>query len=212
MKPRANALLAGVSAVILLMTAAIFTPGLLAAQSLSNDTLVAALQKGGYVIVMRHASSPRQTPDEKTANPDNVNRERQLDEAGRASAAGMGNALRQLKIPIGAVFSSPTYRALETARLAQFPTPITVTELGENGQSMGAVTDTQSAWLQKKITELPKGTNTIVITHFPNMTKAFPQWTAGLADGEALVFGPDGKGGVTMLDRVKIEDWPKLHP
>lgn len=180
------------------------------AQSLSNEALVKALQHGGYVIVMRHAASPRDVPSQETANADNINRERQLDETGRTTAIAMGNSLRELKIPVGEVFASPTYRALETARLAKFPTPHTVPELGEGAQGMAGSTDAQSAWLQKKSAEFPRGTNTIVITHFPNMTRAFPQWTSGLADGEALVIGPDGKGGTTLLARVKIEEWPKL--
>ena len=156
-----------------------------------------ALRQGGYVIVMRHASSPREAPDQQTANADNVNRERQLDEAGRASAIAMGKALRELHIPIGEVFTSPTYRALETVRLAQFPNPRTVPELGDGGQSMQGATEAQAGWLQKKVTELPGHANTIVVTHFPNMSRAFPQWTSGLMDGEALIFGSDGKGGST---------------
>lgn len=96
------------------------------AQTLSGEALVKALQKGGYVILMRHASSPREAPDAKTANSDNLDRERQLDEEGRSTATAMGQALRQLKIPIGEVFSSPTYRALETVRLEQFGTPQSV--------------------------------------------------------------------------------------
>src|ERR1039457_3284734 len=84
------------------------------AQTLSGDALVKALRQGGYVIVMRHASSPREVPDKQTANPDNLKPERQLDEIGRTTAAAMGKALRDLKIPIGEVYSSPTYRALET--------------------------------------------------------------------------------------------------
>lgn len=206
MKVHAKAMVFSIVAAMLGMTATI------AAQSLSNELLVKALQKGGYVLVMRHASSPREVPDAKTANADNVNRERQLDEAGRASAIAMGKALRQLNIPVGEVLASPTYRAVETARLAQFPAPRTVTELGDGGVSMQGATDSQSAWLQKQVTEFPKGKNTIVITHFPNMTRAFPQWTSGLADGEALIFGPDGKGGATLVARVKIEEWPKLQP
>ena len=31
-----------------------------------------------------------------------------------------------------------------------------------------------------------------------------------LADGEALVLKPDGKGGVDLLARVKIEEWGRL--
>jgi len=33
----------------------------------------------------------------------------------------MGDTFRRLRIPVGQVLSSPTYRALETARLAQNP-------------------------------------------------------------------------------------------
>src|SRR5207245_2476818 len=93
------------------------------AQSLSGSALVSALQQGGYVIVMRHASSPGQAPSAQTATADNVKRERQLDEAGRAGSVGMGRAIRELKIPVGEVLTSPTYRALETVRLAQLPNP-----------------------------------------------------------------------------------------
>jgi len=85
----------------------------------------------GYIIVMRHASSPREVPDKQTANPDNLTPERQLDAEGRASATAMGKALRELKIPIGEVLSSPTYRALETIRYAQFGRAQAQEEFGE---------------------------------------------------------------------------------
>jgi phosphohistidine phosphatase SixA len=169
------------------------------------QSLVKDLQKGGYVIVMRHASSPREAPNKQTANADNIKMERQLDQEGRATATAMGKALRELKIPVGSVLTSPTYRALETVRYAQLGTPQTFAELGDNGQSMQGGTDAQAAWLQKKVKDLPAGTNTIVITHFPNMTRAFPQQAAGLADGEALIFGAAG-----YVARVKIEEWPKM--
>ena len=164
-----------------------------------------ALRQGGYVIVMRHTSSPREVPDKTAANPDNVKPERQLDQEGRATATAMGKALRDLKIPIGSVLSSPTYRALETIRYAQFGNPQAVPELGDNGQSMQGGTEAQAAWLRKKVTELPKGANTLIVTHFPNMSQAFPQSASGLADGEALVFGPAG-----LLARIKIEEWPRM--
>jgi|SRR5579871_242000 len=181
------------------------------AQTLSGEALVRALRQGGYVIVMRHASSPREAPAKAAANPDNVKVERQLDEAGRATAAAMGKALRDLKIPIGSVLSSPTYRALETIRLEQLPNPQTFPELGDNGQSMGVSSEAQAAWLQKQAAQFPKGTNTLIVTHFPNISRAFPQSSSGLADGEALIFGPDGKGGATLVARVKIEDWPGMR-
>jgi phosphohistidine phosphatase SixA len=180
------------------------------AQTLTGEALVKTLRQGGYVIVMRHASSPREVPDKQTANPDNVKPERQLDETGRSTSAAMGKALHELKIPIGEVFTSPTYRALETLRLAQIPNPKPTPELGDNGQSMAGGTEAQAAWLQKIVTQFPTGTNTLVVTHFPNLTRAFPQRAASVEDGEALIFAPDGKGGAKVVARVKIEDWPKM--
>jgi hypothetical protein len=47
-------------------------------------------------------------------------------------------------------------------------------------------------------------------THMPNIGGAFPQLANSMADGEALVFGADGKGGAALLAHIKIEDWPKL--
>lgn len=183
-----------------------------AAQTLSGDALVKVLRQGGYVLVMRHASSPREVPDKRTANADNLNLERQLDEAGRASAAAMGKALRDLKIPVGDVLTSPTYRALETVRHAQWPNAKSYAELGDNGQGMQQVVpEAQAAWLQKRVTEARAGTNTILVTHFPNISRAFPQSSSALADGEALVFAADGKGQATVVARITIEQWPKMR-
>jgi hypothetical protein len=54
------------------------------------------------------------------------------------------------------------------------------------------------------------GTNTIIVTHFPNVNEAFAKDAAGLADGEALVFRPDGHGGAPIIARIKIEEWSQL--
>jgi phosphohistidine phosphatase SixA len=180
------------------------------AQTLTGDQLLRALRQGGNVIVMRHASSPREAPDKQHANADNIKPERQLDETGRATSIAMGKALRELKIPIGEVLCSPTYRALETARLAELPAPKAVPELGDNGQSMSGGTAAQAAWLQKAVTAFPAQTNTVIITHLPNLTRAFPEPASGMADGEALIFASDGKGGAKVVGRIRIEAWPRF--
>jgi phosphohistidine phosphatase SixA len=191
-------------------TAIILLAGAAPAQTLSGEALVKALQRGGYVIVMRHTSSPREAPDKQAANADNVKVERQLDEVGRTTATAMGKALRDLKIPVGEVLASPTYRALETVKYAQLGNARTYTELGDNGQSMQGGTEAQAAWLRKRVTQFPSGSNTILVTHFPNIKDAFPQ-ASGVDDGKALVFGPDGKGGAILVARIKIEQWPGLR-
>jgi len=181
-------------------------------QSLSGRDLVAALHRGGYVILMRHASSPRMAPNPGQAESDNVQHERQLDDQGRSSARAMGEALRQLHIPIGQVLSSPTYRALETIRLAQLGQPTADPQLGDSGQSMQVdSTGMRATWLRRKVAlKPPAGTNTIIVTHFPNITEAFADDATGLGDGEALVFHPDGHRAAAFVGRVKIAEWPHL--
>jgi phosphohistidine phosphatase SixA len=181
-------------------------------ESVSGQKLAAALRTGGYVILMRHASSPRNPPDAGTANAENSNLERQLDEAGRSSAVALGEAFRKLHIPIGQVLSSPTYRALETIEFARLGKPTTYPQLGDGGQSMIAdKSGARGAWLRAKAAESPAvGKNTLIVTHFPNIVEAYPTEAVGLADGEALIFHPDGRGAAMFVARVKIDDWAHL--
>ena len=176
-------------------------------QILTGGALVKALQAGGHVIVMRHASSPSVIPTKPNA--DNVPPERQLDEQGRKTTTAMGEALRRLKVPIGEVLTSPTYRARETARLIGFPNARSVPELGEGTGTMQAVSPAQTGWLQKKVREFPRNTNTVLITHVPNASAAFPDIPA-VDQGEALVFAPAGQRNVRLVGRIKIEEWPGL--
>ena len=162
-------------------------------ESMSKNDLVAALQRGGCVILMRHASAPGTAPDAAYSNAENTQLERQLDEQGQASARAMGDAFRQLKIPVGKILSSPAYRALETVKFSKLGQPTTFPELGppELGMSAGK-SGTRAAWLKGKIAEHPaSGTNTLIVTHCPNIAEAFPQDTDGLAEGEAMILRPD---------------------
>lgn len=181
------------------------------AENLSGTELIDTLRQGGHVLLMRHASSPRKTPDTASANPDNTGLERQLDAAGRSNSTAMGNALRRRRIPIGQVFSSPTYRARETVRLAAFGQPELIPELGDGGRGMQPDSDgTRSEWLRTKLSERPSGrTNTVIVTHQPNIVGALgPQWS-GIADGETLVLRA-GAEEPAVIARVKIEEWPTL--
>ena len=201
-----KAMLSTSSGILVLM--AVATMG---AQTPSPDELIGRLRQGGYVLVMRHASSPREAPSKDVANADNTKLERQLDEAGRKGATALGEAVRALRIPIGIVLTSPTYRALETVRLARLDSPTTVNELGDGGQSMQGITEAQAAWLRSRVTETPRSGNTILVTHQPNLSRAFPDWGPSAADGETVILRPDGKGGSALVGRIPIEEWSRLR-
>jgi phosphohistidine phosphatase SixA len=175
-------------------------------QAASTDkALITALCAGGHVVVMRHARSPRQAPDLASASRDNTALERELDDVGKATATAMGEALRELRIGVGKVYSSPTFRAIQTARLAQFPAPEPVTALGDRSGAEGAT------WLRNTVGEPPAaGANTILITHAPNVTAAFADQGEGMNDGEMLVVRPGGGGSHTVVGRIPIERWPEL--
>jgi phosphohistidine phosphatase SixA len=190
---------------------AVLLAGTAGAAELQGPALTKALQRGGYVLVMRHAASPAAPPSAAEADPGNPQQERQLDAEGKAAATAMGAAVRKLHLRIGRVWSSPTYRALETARLAELPQPTAAAELGDHGQSMSAATGDQSAWLKAKAAERPRaGVDNVLITHMPNIAAAFGDAAKGLGDGEALVFQPDGKGHAELVARIPMADWPKL--
>lgn len=177
-----------------------------AASQLQGKQLAAALAGGGYVILMRHASSPPTQPTAAQAEPANVSRERQLDESGRASARAMGDAFRRMHIKVGKVLSSTTFRALETVQMAQFPEPHTYDELSEAGRSAEA-----AGSLRAQVAVAPDaGTDTVIVSHLANIMDAFASEARDLAEGEALIFHPDGHGKAAFVGRVKIEDWPKL--
>jgi phosphohistidine phosphatase SixA len=185
--------------------------GSAAAQTLSGDALVEALRQGGYVIAMRHASAPRTPPAASEAAPGNTQRERQLDAEGRETAAAMGEALHRLRIPIGEVLSSPTFRARQTVRLLDVGEPKTVAELGEGKDGMKAdKTGKRSAWLRERAAMKPaEGRDTLIVTHLPNLAGAFGDAADNIGDGGALILRPDGSR-FTVVGRVAIEEWPTL--
>ena len=177
------------------------------AQQVSREQLVDMLSGGGYVILMRHASSPRQAPDATTRNADNVDGERQLDEAGRQTATEMGEALRRLGIPVEEVLSSPTYRAMETASRMGFDAR-PVEQLSNEG--MRAAGAELAAWLQAEVTRPTNSGNRLLITHGPNLSAAFSDHSQGMTEGEALIFDPRGTDEPVVIHRLLIGDWAEL--
>ena len=161
---------------------------------------------------MRHASSPRELPAKERANPDNLKLERRLDESGRRGASAMGVAFRRLHIPIGTVFTSPTYRAMETVRLAGLDRPQPVNELGDAGQSMQGVSEAQAAWLRTRVAEAPRSGNPILVTHQPNLTRAFPDWGASVGEGETVRPSSQDTVGAKMIPMTAATTSESAHP
>jgi broad specificity phosphatase PhoE len=92
--------------------------GLLAVSTAEgSEAIWEALRAPGAVVVFRHSYAPGSF-DPPDARLDDCATQRNLDEAGRAQAARVGEAFRSKAITVGTILSSPRCRCLDTARLA----------------------------------------------------------------------------------------------
>ena len=179
-------------------------------RKLPPEKLARMLRHGGYVILMRHASSPNTLPDAASADPDNQRGERQLDATGLADARAFGAGLRRLHIPLGAVFTSPTFRARETLREAgitglQALDFLDIRAIPGQPQTLADIDATRNL-----LSARPRqGTDTLVVTHFPNITSQFPEEGRSLREGDMLVLAPT-HGGVRVVGAMAIGDWSRL--
>lgn len=176
-----------------------------AAPALPAD-VTSALARGGLVLVLRHAHAPQAPPAPEAAAPGNTTPERQLDARGEAEATAIGRGLRALGARVDRVLVSPAFRARQTASFAGFPEATASPELGDNGQSMAGVTDAQVRWLRTRAAETPGPGHLLLITHSPNLTRAFPEWGGSVAEGELVILQPTGDGA-KVLARVLPGQW-----
>jgi phosphohistidine phosphatase SixA len=170
-----------------------------------------AVRQGGYVIVFRHGATHQDQADTDPLNPKNVAQQRQLNEAGRAKAKEIGEALRKLRIPVGQVQSSVFNRAVETGKLMGLGEVTSSLDLAEGGLVVTPIENNRRAQALRKLaaTVPPAGTNIVVVTHKPNILDAFGKDWFDVREGEASVFQPGG-GGYKLIVRVPADEWNKL--
>ena len=171
-----------------------------------------ALRQGGYVIVFRHGATHQDQADTDPLNPSNVAQQRQLNDAGRAKAKEIGEAFRKLRIPVGQVHTSVFNRAVENGKLLNLGEVTPSLDIAEGGLVVTPTENNRRAQALRRLatTVPPAGTNTVVITHKPNLLDAFGKDWFDVREGEASVFKPDGGGGYRLVARVQAADWAKL--
>src|SRR5262249_26305045 len=173
--------------------------------------LVESLRSGGYVIAVRHGATFSDQADIDPFNFDDIAKQRNLNEKGKELAKAFGDAIRQVGIPTGKVYTSNFNRAFETAVLAGFKDIEKTTDLTEGGLVVSPDENSRrAAALRKMLVQTPeKGKNTVLITHKPNIIDALGKDWFDVKEGEASIFKPED-GKYRLVARVKMEDWPKL--
>jgi hypothetical protein len=81
-------------------------------------------------------------------------------------------------------------------------------QLSDKGRATARAWD--EAFRKMAATPPDPGTNTIIVSHKPNVVDAFGKDWFEVKEGEASVFKPDGQGGYQPVGRVLAEQWPEL--
>jgi phosphohistidine phosphatase SixA len=182
------------------------------AQSSPDDAgLATALRSGGLVILVRHGATFADQADTDPFNLDNISAQRNLNENGKALARAFGEALHQARVPVGKVYTSKFNRAYETATIGGFTDIEKTSDLTEGGLVVSPNENSRRAdALRKLLAIAPKpGTNTILITHKPNILDALGKDWFDVKEGEASVFRPEN-GKYVFVARLQMADWPRV--
>lgn len=154
----------------------------------ADDALWKALQGGGHVILIRHATTVPGTGDPPGYRLEDCASQRNLSDAGRAEAKRIGEVFRERKVPVGEVRASLWCRCIDTARLAfgkvQAWSPLN--SFFDTPNMSGPAT---AAVRQHLATLKPGPDNLVLVTHQVNisaLTGVYP------AMGEMVVLKLDG--------------------
>jgi phosphohistidine phosphatase SixA len=163
-----------------------------AAQSLTGPELVRALQQGGFVLYLRHATTTRDQQDAERIDLDRCETQRGLSEEGRRQARAIGEAFTALRIPVGRVLTGPFCRAVDTAQLAfgrYEKSDVLTYGLRQSAERRKEM----SGQLRALLAAPPaKGANTVLISHNGNLRDATNLWPK--EEGDMHVFRPGGTG------------------
>ncbi|HWX36250.1 MAG TPA: histidine phosphatase family protein [Steroidobacteraceae bacterium] len=176
-----------------------------------NMEIARALRAGGLVLVVRHGATFPDQADTDPLNFENIAAQRNLNDKGKVLAKAFGDSLRQVGIPVGKVYTSKYNRAYETAVVAGFKDIEKTADLTEGGLVVSPNENSRrvEAFHQMLGTAPKPGTNTILITHKPNIVDALGKDWFDVKEGETSIFRPEN-GSYKLFARVQMDEWPRI--
>jgi phosphohistidine phosphatase SixA len=177
-----------------------------AVASLRGTDLLVALRAGGYILYFRHADTDHGQNDQRMTSVEDCATQRNLTDRGRDHSRALGEAIRALGIPIGAVLASPLCRTVETAMLA-FATVDKAPAVREGGPLPRGSPGRFPALRALLSAPVAAGVNTVIVGHaYPYYTLVGGQY---LSEGEADVVRPRG-ADFEVVARVSLTQWREL--
>ncbi|HSE06542.1 MAG TPA: histidine phosphatase family protein [Methylomirabilota bacterium] len=177
-----------------------------AATPLRGPELLAALRAGGYTLYFRHADTDHRQNDRRMTSLEDCATQRNLTDRGRDHSRALGEVIRALGIPIGAVHASPLCRTVETAVLA-FGTAVQAPAVREGGPLPPGSPGRFAALRVLLSTPGEPGVNTVIVGHaYPYYALVGGQY---LSEGEADIVRPRGTD-FEIVARVGLTQWRGL--
>ena len=169
----------------------------------SDQEIALVLRAGGLVIVLRRGATFPDQADTDPLNFDNIAAQRNLNDK--------GNALRQVGVPVGKVYTSKYNRGYETAVPAGFKNIEKTADLTEGGLVVSPNENNRRAEaFRVLLATLPQaGTDTVLVTHYPNIIAALGKDWFDVKEGEASIFRPEN-GSYKLLARIQMDEWPRI--
>ncbi len=167
--------------------------------SLANAETLAALRRGGVVLVFRHALAPG-TFDPPQFRLGDCSTQRNLSAEGRAQAQRMGQWFQQQGLQAARVRSSPWCRCVDTATLA-FGKAEAWAALGSPRGYNEATNEDHLRQLRTALNEAAAapGRFEVWVTHMFVLSALLRE---SASSGEGLLLRSDGRGGAQVLGRI----------
>lgn len=175
-----------------------------------TQELLDQIREGGFVLYMRHGKTDSSIPDQVPIDLEDCSTQRPLTEEGILEIAAIGQAIRQLGIPVGEIISSPLCRAKGSAAIA-FGEDF---EVNENLMYTAHLTTQQKApivAMTRQLVSTPvevEGTNRVLVAHAPNIAEImdyFPE-----VEGTVIIFKPLGQGEFQYVASILPTDWKAI--
>lgn len=177
---------------------------------MANRDLLAKLQKGGYVLYLRHGDTDNSRPDQfPHVDLADCNTQRLLNDQGRALMRDVGKSLRKAKIPLGEIIVSPMCRTRESATLAIGDKFETAEALMYSANMTRAEKQPRLEALKKLLAApVPAGSNRLLLAHAPNLADLIGFFVK--PEGTLVVFAQRGPEGYEYVASIPPALWSDL--
>ena len=174
-------------------------------KGLTQEEIVSELQKGGCVVYMRHGSTNRHESDRTTTDFKNCKLQRNLSADGKKVLANIGKKIKELKIPINQVLSSPYCRCEESAKLVFNDYSV------DDSLRFALISDIEETELLKNhlqnllLKKIEPNSNRVLVSHTANLKEATDIWPK--PEAVMVVFKQKSDGTLLYLGKILPNYW-----